>query len=444
MLRRINETIQIPDISVRIGEASFPAPFDGTLEFNAPAHGVWNIVHTGMLIPDSHQIYICPANCMRGVVLTAAEMNAADRFSQVLIEEKDVLAGSIEQLTVDGVIDVIEKLPGRPRVVLVFTVCVHHFMGSDLDWIYRELGRRCPDVIFIRCFMDPIMRKSGLTPDQKMRSSLYEPIEEMPADPRTVCLLGSDFALDDDSDLKVYLKERGYRLLELAAAKNFEDYLLTGSAALYIASYPAALPGARTLTKRLGRTLLYLPQTFDRSEIVSNEAALAAALGEAPRNREETAEALARAERALEQAKAIVGDISIAIDYTFHPRPLGLSRLLLEHGFRVKRVYLDTVSGEEETDFFYLQEHCPSLRLYPTVHPAGRLAHGDAPQMLALGQKAAWFTGSRHFVNIVEGAGWYGFDGIEKLCAAMTDAYMNETDPAGSIPRKGLGCESCL
>lgn len=46
-----------------------------------PAHGNWNIVHTGMLLPEAIQIYVCADNCMRGVVLTAAEMNAADRFS---------------------------------------------------------------------------------------------------------------------------------------------------------------------------------------------------------------------------------------------------------------------------------------------------------------------------------------------------------------------------
>ena len=53
------------------------------LEFNSPAHGNWNIVHTGMLLPEAIQIYVCADNCMRGVVLTAAEMNAADRFSFV-------------------------------------------------------------------------------------------------------------------------------------------------------------------------------------------------------------------------------------------------------------------------------------------------------------------------------------------------------------------------
>ncbi len=52
-------------------------------------HGNWNIVHTGMQVPESIQIYVCADNCMRGVVLTAAEMNAADRFSFVLVERRE-------------------------------------------------------------------------------------------------------------------------------------------------------------------------------------------------------------------------------------------------------------------------------------------------------------------------------------------------------------------
>ena len=426
---------------MRIGEAQYPALFRSTLEFNPPVHGTWNIVHTGMLIPDSHQIYICSANCMRGVVLTAAEMNVPDRFSQVLIEERDVLAGNLEQLTVDGVLDVIGKLPRKPRAALIFTVCVHHFIGCDLDWICRELERRCPDVIFVRCFMDPIMKKSGLSPDEKMRRSLYEPIRPLKENPGTVALVGSDFRTDEDGDLKTFLDANGFRLLELPGAETFEDYLATGEAGLILACYPAAKAGAKALSERLGRRFLYLPLTFDTDEILCNERRLAEAVGVKPRDLSSRQQA---AERALAQLRDLIGDCPTAIDYTLHPRPLGLARLLLDHGIRVERVYLDAVSGEEEAVFRDLKERYPQLLLYPTVHPSGRLRHGDAPQMLSLGQKAAWFTGSRHFVNLVEGAGWYGFDGIRKLCAAAADAFLHEKDPADCLPRKGLGCESCI
>ena len=86
MLRRVGETVDSKDAVVKIKDASFPTPFVSALEYNSPVHGNWNIVHTGMQVPESIQIYVCADNCMRGVVLTAAEMNAADRFSFVLVK----------------------------------------------------------------------------------------------------------------------------------------------------------------------------------------------------------------------------------------------------------------------------------------------------------------------------------------------------------------------
>ena len=90
MLKRVGGEINPEGAVTTIGEAEFPVPFPPGLEFNSPVHGNWNIVHTGMLMPEAIQIYVCADNCMRGVVLTAAEMNAADRFSFVIIEEEKV------------------------------------------------------------------------------------------------------------------------------------------------------------------------------------------------------------------------------------------------------------------------------------------------------------------------------------------------------------------
>ena len=78
MLKRVGGEINPEGAVTTISKASFPVPFPAGLEFNSPAHGNWNIVHTGMLMPEAIQIYVCADNCMRGVVLTAAEMNAAE------------------------------------------------------------------------------------------------------------------------------------------------------------------------------------------------------------------------------------------------------------------------------------------------------------------------------------------------------------------------------
>lgn len=80
MLRRMGEMVDPKGAVVKIKRCFLPGAFASELEYNSPVHGNWNIVHTGMQVPESIQIYVCADNCMRGVVLTAAEMNAAERF----------------------------------------------------------------------------------------------------------------------------------------------------------------------------------------------------------------------------------------------------------------------------------------------------------------------------------------------------------------------------
>lgn len=438
---RLSEAVQSDKrYCVPVKDASFPAPFASELEFNAPVHGTWNIVHTAMLVPEAQQIYVCAANCMRGVVLTAAEMNASGRFSFVILEEKDLLRGSVEEITIEGVADVLRRLPVKPPVVMLYTVCLHHFLGSDLDYIYRELEKRFPDIFFARCYMDPIMRKNGLTPDQKTRKSMYDPLQPRPARAKTVTLLGSDFALDESSDLTALLRQGGYTLRQIQDCKSYREYLSLAEGELFLSVYPSAKYGAEQAAKRLNRPHLYLPSCFGFGEITARLNTLADHLG---LSRPELTKQIAACETALAEAGAIVGEMPVSIDYTVHPRPLGLARLLLERGFRVETVYLDVISAEERDDFDWLQKNAPQLRLNATVSVGMRVRPRKFPG-LALGQKAAWFTGTTHFVNLVQGGGLYGFDGICKLAELMKAAVMEDKDTEDLVPRKGLGCESCI
>ena len=74
MLKKINGRMDMTGAEISIKEAQYPAPFEPGLEYNMPARGHWNIVHTAMLVPGLHQIYACARGCLRGVILTAGEM----------------------------------------------------------------------------------------------------------------------------------------------------------------------------------------------------------------------------------------------------------------------------------------------------------------------------------------------------------------------------------
>ena len=451
MLKRVGDREFPGKTEVFIKEASFPVPFQPGLEFNSPAHGNWNIVHTGMLVPEAQQIYVCADNCMRGVVLTAAEMNAADRFSFVIVEEKDLLGGNLEDVTIEGVTDVLKRLDKKPKAVLLFTVCLHHFLGSDLDRIYGELEKRFPEIFFMRCFMDPIMQKTGPTPDQKLRLAMYDAVPEREADPRCVTVLGSDFALDEGSDICRILKKNEILLREIPTCETWEDYQNLGEGSLILNCYPAGKFGAEKQAERLGRPFLYLPGSFDYGEIQEQEEKLLGMLGQ--QNNRKTGKIngldiekeIRECEEALSHAHQIIGDTPIAVDYLFHPRPLGLTKLLLTHGFQVQSVFLDSISPEEKEVFFWMKENYPELKLISTVRPEMRVrTRQQSEKILAIGQKAAWFTGSRNFVNMVQGGGLWGFDGIRRTAQLMVEAFNEEKDPEDLIVRKGWGCESCI
>lgn len=473
MLRRLgqnrnNEILCEMNAVVSIKDASYPVLFSPGLEFNSPAHGCWNIVHTGMTIPEAHQIYVCADNCMRGVVLTAAEMNAADRFSFVIVEEENLLNGNLEDVTIEGVTDVIYKLKEKrtademPKAILLFTVCLHHFLGCDLERVYSELEERFPELVFLRCYMDPIMQKQGPTPDQKLRKAMFEPLKNRTLDTKVVSILGSDFQLDENSDLKQFLAGYGYRAKELQDCKTWEEYESLSEAGMILCTYPSGKYGTELLAERLNRRFFYMPSCFDYDEITGQFEALARSLGisneEIGRYKNEIiTKEIKKCEVSIKHALEVIGKTKIAIDATVHPRPLGLAKYLTEHGFCVQEVYLDAVSPEEKKAFEWLKIHTPELKLKATIRPEMRVLSRDVaetgeagektnqkPQILAIGQKAAWFTGSRYFVNQVQGAGMHGFAGIRKMAEEMERAYLQERDPKDLIVRKGWGCESCI
>ncbi len=459
MLKRVGnpepETAQIC-----IGEARYPKPFLNQLEFNPPVHENWNIVHTGMLIPEAHQIYVCPDNCMRGVVMTADEMNAGNRFSCVLLEEKDVIHGSIDQVTLEGISDAIRRIPYRPKAVLVFLVCLHHFMGVDSKSIYRKLEERFPDICFMDCWMDPIMMKTGITPEQKERKAMMKPLQPLQKD-RSAAIVGDDLPLMDTSTISVFLKKHGYTVRQVQDCSTYEEYLQVGHSSLLITRTSFACWGLKNKAKSMGRPWLYMPVSVSYEEITESMHELSRMLS---LPEEDYTEEIARCERMFEKAADVIGDTPIAIDALSHPRPLGLARILIEHGRNVRTVYLDAVSSEEEKDFIWLQEQAPELILSSTNHVtlrrrglySNRTGWKDSlmdggkdqsccrPDVLAIGPKAAYFEGTEYFVNIIEADGSWGFDGICHVLELMMEAYASPKDTRSIVPRKGLGCDCVL
>ena len=484
MLHRIMPPDRLPDPSLPISAASFPSPFPRTLEYSPAARGTWNIVHTGMLVPGAHQIYICAAGCLRGVILTAAEMGDSyrRRFHTLELRERDLYATDQETFLIEGITDILRRLTELPPAVLIFTACVHHFLGCNLTYVYRTLRDRFPAVRFAECIMDPIRQTKAMPPETRERLEIYRLLKKTNARDNAINLIGSNLPLDGHSDIKQLLNAAGLPLRDLTECQTYADFQHMANSTANLYTNPFTKAAAEDLQKRLGQPCLYLPQVWTYEEIETHLEHLADLLvsachtsnfgttgrfpwkflgpqdrlfpGEMPRRpaskRQTSRESLlATLELRFEALKQQLADRSIAIDLTFTLLPFSLARLFVSHDLHVAEIYADAIAPDDEENFHWLQTHAPHIRLFPTKHPAMRTqprSHLDknGRELIALGQKATYFTGTHHFVPAIEGGGHYGFEAIYWLQAELSKAALLPQDPEPIIKKKAWGAPSCL
>lgn len=431
MLRSINEKNAV----VSVGEAKFPAPFKSTLEYSPPARGNWNIVHVGMLVPESHQIYVAAQACLRGVVLTAAEMGCMNRFSTVAIEEKNLINGKIDTLIIDGVSDIIEKLQNRPKAVLLFTTCIHNFIGCDLIYVYKVLREKFPDIDFADCYMNLIMKRTVGAAETLLRKQMYTLLPPK-AKGRSVNILGNVKELPESCELIQMLNAAGYEVKDVCTCKNYEEFQSMSESVANISTMPYSDAGNFELSGRLGQIPIVLPLAFNYGEIEKSLMLVSDTLDCQMPDIEKLKD---KTEREIIKTKETIGNMSIEIDYVAVPRPLELARFLIEHGLNVTGVFGNVFVDGDRKAFEWLKKYKPEIKIYSAINPIAQVYPHKATNVLAIGQKAAFFNRTAHFVNLVEGAGLWGFDGICRLMRDMRAAAENEKD-ISLIQTKGWGC----
>ncbi len=442
-MRRVGPpTISPDEIGKRIADISFPTPFPSYLEYNPPVHGTWNIVHTGMLVPDAHIIYVCAAGCLRGVVLTAAEMGEMSRFSSISVREPDIVNGRMDDLIIDGVCSVIDGLAARPRAVLIYTSCVHNFVGTDLRYIYGKLRERYPDIDFSDGYMTPIMKKT-VPPDTRTWQTIYSLLKKNDHNSKGVNIIGCDLKIDEDTQIFKIAKAAKVDLLEITKCNTYEEFQKMGSSYANIYMLPVAARAAGYLEKHHGQKSLYMPVCYSYKEINLELDMLCRELGvDMPFDE---ASLIEECEKEAKKTADLLGDSPVSVDGVCSPRPLGLARYLIEHGMNVISLFVDGLNAEEEDDFKWLFENRPDIMVYPTIDPKMRVFDRKRGEnVLAIGQKAAYFNSTKHFVNMIEGGGLHGYSGIIRLMELIRDAYENEKDTKDIVPRKGLTCMSVI
>ncbi len=450
-------------------------PYKPGLEYTPPARGTWTIAHTPLLVPESVEVYVCPESCLRGVSLSAAEFGGlGTRFSLVVVEEEDWIRSRMEPLFIEGVSDLLRQRYERdgkyPPICFVFNSCMHQFMDTNMALIFRKLAERFPDVLFVEGNMNCTMRTTQTHYEAATNRALYKgllPVGDVhrhapEAPSKAINVIGNYFAIDQSSELLELLGFAGYKVNDLPRVKTWDEYQQMADASLNLYTHPFGKTACEDLKKRLGTPFLEVPYCWDFEEIDRTERTVlekvatainASGAGErvglTPIVREGLLDSYKKeAAQALAETAAKLSGWNITIDAAATPRPFGLAALLESHGFTVTCVYADACGPLDEDAKAQWEtlaaEHGHEATTLPMIDwrmrqmPFGD-GSGEGEDVLALGQKAAYYSNTGHFVNLIYQSGLLGFRGITKLCALMQEAAENEKDTEAVLSEKAIG-----
>lgn len=435
-----------------------------SLEYSPPARGSWTIAHVPLLIPDAYVIFVGASCCMRGVMLSAAECGALDRFSAILVKEDDLFGGKMEEMFISGTENILNALTALPPCVVLFSGCIHEAAGSDMEYVQKTLEAKFPTVDFIMSKMNPTMRKSGITPEELMRMQLYAPLGRPPSGEKSRCIetknkgkanseeyklsvniIGNIAPRSGKSEVLAMLNEAGYKVKDLCCCKTYYEYLDMENSCLNVYMSPVAKKGAVALSERLGQRLFYFPVTFDMNALEDTLRSFADSLS---LKMPDTAALKSEAMEALEKAAEAARGMKIAADFSAVSRPFELLRLLFESGFDVRRMYTDTVAAGDEAACEWCKANIPHFEVISVTNTESRFLHKEAKdgddEWLAIGQKAAYFCNTTHFVNIIENGSLWGFKGITEMAQMIECAAHNTSDMRQIIQVKAWGCKEAI
>lgn len=435
----------------------------GSLEYTCPSHGGWGMVRIGMMIPECHQLFVCPSACGRHGALGAVQQGFKDRLSYLYLEQSDIISG-YDNAMIEAVGEVLSRLKKRPKVILVFVSCIDDLIGTDGDAVIAELSERYPDIQFRMGHMNPISTDSDEPPLVTTWKSVYS-LMEWNGEKRTpaINMLGNYVPVDKNSEIYALMKLLGVEVHHIGAYSTYEELKNMGNHYFNLLLSSKVEKVGQLLERTQKIKYLNGHITCDFKEIRENYGKLMEMLVSVAEDNGNTdlmtqirekgtkieaifEKAEAEAKEAIEKAKETIGNRPVYIDYSAFGKPLEAGKFLYEQGLPVKRIYVKDMDEDnaayqwllKETDVEIIKaNHHGTVNTWKAKKAALEQENQD-DKSIAIGMEAAYISGSSHIVAMFQNEGMYGFCGVTLLMERLCEAAQKEADMEEVIRQAGL------
>ncbi len=416
----------------------------GSLEYTCPSHGGWGMVRIGMLIPESHQLFVCPSACGRHGALGAIQQGFKNRLSYLYLEESDIISG-YDNAICEAVGELLKRLPKRPKVIVVFVSCLDDLIGTDCDAVIDELSRTYPDIRFRMGHMNPISNNSDEPPLVSTWKSVYSLMERNMEKPVSgINMIGNYVPIDEESEIFKIMEVLGMKVHHIGNFETYEELRDMGNHYFNLAVCSPVEKVARLLKQTQGIEYVIGHITYDLKEIRANYKLMLDKLLEiAQKNGSQQLLSIEekmsfiedimdeyekKAIEAIEAAKEKVGNRPVYIDYSAFGKPFEAAKFFYEQGFHIQRVYAKEIDEDSEIYQWLLKEtdiEIIKANRHDTVNKWKENVDSAVDGSISIGMEAAYISGSPHVAGVFQNEGMYGFHGVcmlmEKLCECMND-----------------------
>lgn len=399
--------------------------FSNTLHYVSPAHGGWGLVRIAALVPESHQLFVAPSACGRHGALGGVLNGIKERISYLYISESDIVSGGYEDLIPEAIEELFDNLEKKPRVLMIFVTCLDDLLGTDHVQLNKKLSTIYPDVRFVTCHMNPISENMKFPPGISMQHNLYSLLEKSDTTQCAVNLIGNHGPVHKGCELYEVMIKNGYKVKHITDFDRFDEFLSMGQSKLNLVLSPVAKYASEQMKEKLGMDYLLAYNTYDMQEIRGFYEELADKLSlNICVEQYET-----KAKTRIEQARKLIGDYPIALDYQAVKKPFTLSKVLLEYGFNVTLIMTDTIKGIDKPAYEYIVQNYKHVTIVNAVHPElVKQEYQNNENYLCIGFDCGYATGSNKVMNIMLDDGLFGYHGVEKMMEGMMKAFENGTD----------------
>jgi len=427
------------------------------LEYTCPSHGGWGMVRIGMLIPESHQLFVCPSACGRHGALGAIKQGLKNRLSYLYLEESDVISG-YDDAIYDAVDELLRRLYERPKVLIVFVSCLDDLIGTDGDAVIDELSVRYPDVKFRMGHMNPIQSDSDEPPLVSIWKNVYSLMERdaeecIPA----VNMLGNYVPIDEDGEFHELMALLGMKICHVGNCETYQELKEMGNSCLNLLVTPPVEKVARQLKREQGMDYIFAPVKYDFEEIkeeyqtifdkfsemgvISEVAMVGGDTTDAMDHFRVRAEQIIsaaenKARKAIEDAREAVGERSLYVDYSAFVDPFRVAAFFHKEGFPIKRVYAKDIDENQE-EYRYLVEQTDVEIVHIKGHDIVN-KWKESDEGIAIGLEAAYVSGAKHVVSVFQDEKMFGFHGVCLLMEKLKKSVEEEVDLENVINQAGL------